>query len=453
LFTECGLLEFLRLSNNNLGGPILGGVNNKYLSNCGGTIYLDNNYFEGPLPNNLSGEVSIMDFHNNKLSGELDVSFWNIPSLEFLSVASNGLTGQIYPMICKLTGLVYLDISNNDFEGSIPNCSSKLMLIFLNISSNTLSGFPSYFFNSSNVEVLDIRYNRFMGSLDWIQHLYKIKVLLLGGNMFEGHISAELCHLQYLNIIDLSHNRLSGSLPPCIGAISFGYQYHTDDDGFLSNNYEMSFDVGLPSMNYDDPSFSYYSNLALQGFTFSTKGNIYTYSRGFYYLMSGIDLSVNMLSGEIPWEIGNLSHVKSLNLSHNFFIGQIPATFANMSAVESLDLSHNELSGPIPGQLTQMSSLEVFSVAYNNLSGCIPNSGQFSSFNMESYLGNTDLQNSSQGNQCSPVLGPMEVEDVGEASDDPVLYIICAASFVLAFWATVVFLFCLPFGQRVMLQL
>ncbi|XP_039840036.1 receptor-like protein 15 [Panicum virgatum] len=449
LFTECGSLEFLRLSNNNLGGPILGGANNKSI--CGGTIFLDSNNFEGPLPNNLSGEVSIMDFHDNKLSGELDVSFWNIPSLEFLSVASNSLTGQIYPMICKLTGLSYLDISNNDFEGSIPNCSSKLMLDFLNMSSNTLSGFPSYFFNSSNVEVIDIRYNRFMGSLDWIQHLYQIKMLLLGGNMFEGHISAKLCHLQYLNIIDLSHNRLSGSLPPCIGAISFGYYTDSYDDDFLSKNiYDVPFDVGLSNMH---SWFPYDANLVLPGFTFSTKGNIYTYSRGFYNLMSGIDLSANMLSGEIPWEIGNLSRVKSLNLSHNFFIGQIPATFANMSALESLDLSHNELSGSIPRQLTHMSSLEVFFAAYNNLSGCIPNSGQFSSFNMESYLGNADLQNSSKGSQCSPVLGPMEVEDVGEASDDPVLYIICAASFVLAFWATVAFLFCLPFGQRVMLQL
>ena len=451
LFTECGSRDFLRLSNNNLGGPILGGANNKSI--CGGTIFLDSNNFEGPLPNNLLGEVSIMDFHDNKLSGELDVSFWNIPSLEFLSVASNSLTGQIYPMICKLTGLSYLDISNNDFEGSIPNCSSKLMLDFLNMSSNTLSGFPSYFFDSSNIEVLDIRYNRFMGSLDWTQHLYQIKLLLLGGNMFEGHISAELCHLQYLNIIDLSHNRLSGSLPPCIGAIPFGY--HTDDDDFWSMFFMYMPDVHyhMEVMDYNDPSSLYDANIVLQGFTFSTKGNIYTYSRGFYHLMSGIDLLANMLSGEIPWEIGNLSHVKSLNLSHNFFIGQIPATFANMSALESLDLSHNELSGPIPWQLTQMSSLVVFSVAYNNLSGCIPNSGQFSSFNMESYLGNTDLQNSSKGSQCSPVLGPMEVEDVGEASDDPVLYIICAASFVLAFWATVAFLFCVPFGQRVMLQL
>jgi Leucine-rich repeat (LRR) protein len=170
LFTDCWL-EFLRLSNNSLGGPIFGGANNLSIS---GTIYLDSNYFEGPLPNNLSGDVEIMDFRDNKLSGELDVSFWNIPSLEFLSVASNGLTGQIYPMICKLIRLEYLDISNNNFEGSIPNCSSKLMLYFLNMSSNNLSGFPSHFFNSSNVEVLDIRYNRFMGSLDWIQHLYKI---------------------------------------------------------------------------------------------------------------------------------------------------------------------------------------------------------------------------------------------------------------------------------------
>jgi len=290
-----------------------------------------------------------------------------------------------------------------------------------------------------------------MGSLDWTQHLYQIKLLLLGGNMFEGHISAGLCHLQYLNIIDLSRNRLSGSLPPCIGVVPFGY--HTDDDDFLSNFfYDVPIDVALSSMDFDYP-FLYDVIYVLQGFTFSTKGNIYTFSRGFYNLMSGIDLSANMLSGEIPWEIENMSHVKSLNLSHNFFIGQIPATIANMSALESLDLSHNELSGPIPWQLIQMSSLEVFSVAYNNLSGCIPSSGQFSSFNMESYLGNTDLQNSSKENQCSLVLGPMEVEDVGEASDDPILYIICAPSFVLAFWATVAFLFCLPFGQRVMLQL
>ncbi|CAN6343591.1 unnamed protein product [Urochloa humidicola] len=126
-----------------------------------------------------------------------------------------------------------------------------------------------------------------------------------------------------------------------------------------------------------------------------------------------------------------------------------------MSAIESLDLSYNELSGSIPWELTQLCSLEVFSVAYNNLSGCIPNSGQFGSFIEESYTGNINLHNLSQGNRCFPVPGPVEEEeeDVGEASDDPILYIIGAASFVLAFWATVTFLFCHSFGQRVVLQL
>jgi Leucine-rich repeat (LRR) protein len=392
-----------------------------------------------------------MDFHDNKLSGDLDVSFWNTPLLNFFSVASNDLTGQIYPSICKLTGLQYLDLSDNDFKGSIPNCSGKLMLEFLNMSSNTLSGFPSYFFNTSCVVALDLSYNQFMGSLYWTKNLYQIKLLMLGTNMFEGHIPEDLCHLRYLNIIDLSHNKLLGSLPPCIGGISFGY--HPNDTNFWSMYSDFNFDVGQPDVNSDDPSFSYYDSILLRGFTFSTKGNLYMYGRGFLNLMSGIDLSMNMLSGEIPWEIGNLSHVKSLNLSHNFFTGQIPATFANLSAIESLDLSHNELSGPIPWQLTRMSSLEVFSVAYNNLSGCIPNSGQFDSFNMESYVGNTNLHNLSHGNQCSPIASPVDGEDVGEVSDDPILYTISAASFVLAFWATVVLVFYHSFGQRVVLQL
>jgi len=448
LFTNCSELKILKLSNNNLGGTILSGVRNlSFIS----AIYLASNNFEGALPNYLSGHLEIMDLHDNKLSGELDVSFWNLSSLQVLSIASNSLTGEIYPTICKLTGLQVLDMSANNFAGSLPNCSSKVTLHFLNMSSNTLSGFPSCFFDSSIVTVLDLRYNQFKGSLDWIQHLPQIKLLLLGGNTFEGQIPPNLCHLQSLNVIDLSHNRLLGSLPSCIGGMSFGYQF--DDLDFWSSVYYLDFGVGLSNMDIDDPSFMYNGHYDLQGFTFSTKGKLYTYGRSFFNLMLGIDLSANMLSGEIPWELGNLSHVKSLNLSNNFFTGQIPSTLANMSAIESLDLSHNQLIGSIPWQLTQLWSLEVFSVAYNNLSGCIPSSGQFSSFSWDSYLGNTNLHNVSRGNRCSPIPVHVEEEDVGGASDDPVLYIISAASFVLAFWATVAFTFCNSSRKCVVLQL
>ncbi|CAN6352192.1 unnamed protein product [Urochloa humidicola] len=447
VFTDFSALQILKLSNNKLTGLILWGASNLSIASA---MYLDSNNFEGALPNNLSGNLKTIDLHGNKLSGELDVSFWNLSELQVLSVASNSLTGEIYPAICKLTGIQFLDMSDNNFEGSIPNCDNKLKLRFLNLSRNTLSGFPTGFFNSSYVTVLDLGYNQFNGSLDWIQCLSQIMLLQLGGNGFEGHMSPSICHLQYLNVIDVSNNKLSGSLPPCIGGMPFGYHM---DDLFQSSIQNLDSQMDFSHMDMDDRDFIYGNSYDLQGFTFYTKGNQYTYGRSFFSLMSGIDLSANMLSGEIPWEIGNLSHVKSLNLSHNFFSGRIPATIANMSAIESLDLSHNELSGSIPWQLTQLWSLEVFSVAYNNLSGCILNSGQFGSFSAESYTGNSNLHNLSQGNSCSPVPGSGEEDDVAEACDDPVLYIISAASFVLAFWATVAFMFCHSFGQGLVLKM
>ncbi|RCV35716.1 hypothetical protein SETIT_7G262300v2 [Setaria italica] len=348
LFTDLPSLQILKLSNNNLGGSIF-----------------------GTLPSNLSGNLVIMDLHANKLSGKLDVSFWDLSSLAVLSVASNNLTGEIYPDICKLTSLQILDMSDNNFVGS----NTKLCRVF---------------FNSSYVTAMDLRHNQFTGTLHWIQYLSRIKLLLLGGNRFEGHISPNLCHLRFFTVINLSHNRLSGSLPSCIGGIAFGY--HADD------------------LQY-----------GLQGFTYFTKGNLYTYRHSFINIMFGIDLSGNMLSGEVPQEMGNLSHVKSLNLSHNFFTGRIPATLTNMSSIEILDLSHNELS-------------------------CIPDSGQFSTFSMNSYQGNKNLRN-----MCPASLGPVapapEDVDDDETSNDPTLYMVSAASFALAFWATVAFTFCHSYGR------
>lgn len=257
-----------------------------------------------------------------------------------------------------------------------------------------------------------------------------------------------------MSIIDFSQNRLSGSIPPCIGDIPFEDR---GDLSFWSSIDVGSFGGGFDGMDLYDPGYIYNSHYDLQGFTFATKGNLYTYGRNFFDMMSGIDLSANMLSGEIPRELGNLSHIKSLNLSDNLFTGPIPATLANMSEIESLDLSHNRLNGPIPWQLTRLSSLEVFSVAYNNLSGCVPDTGQFGSFDMNSYKGNNNLHKASPGSRsCTSSSGPVTSSDrVGKVSNDSdlILDVVSVVSFVLTFWATVAFVFCHSFGQRVILKL
>uniref|UniRef100_A0A0E0PEV9 non-specific serine/threonine protein kinase n=1 Tax=Oryza rufipogon TaxID=4529 RepID=A0A0E0PEV9_ORYRU len=436
VFTDFLELWTLSASNNQLGGLVFGGM--KKLS-IGFAMHLQNNKFEGTLPRNLSGALVIMDLHDNSLSGELDTSFWNLSKLQVLDLSGNHITGSIPQKICSLASIEILDLSNNNLSGSIPRCASA-SLSSLNLYGNSLSGnISDDLFNTSNLMYLDMRHNKLTGNLNWLRHLDKIKTLSLGWNDFEGQITPNLCKLKCPRIIDFSHNKLSGSLPPCVGNISC-------ESDTAAQNYSPLLLIYVIIEAYiivHDPI----------DFTFATKGGQYTYGYNFFDLMSGIDLSGNMLSGEIPWELGNLSHIKSLNLSNNFFTGQIPASFANMSEIESLDLSHNELSGLIPWQLTKLSSLAVFSVAYNNLSGCIPNSGQFGTYGMDSYQGNSNLRSMSKGNICSPDSGAGDLPSEGRDSmaDDPVLYAVSAASFVLAFWGTVAFLFFHPLGRRAIL--
>ncbi|KAJ7962821.1 putative Leucine-rich receptor-like kinase family protein [Quillaja saponaria] len=97
-------------------------------------------------------------------------------------------------------------------------------------------------------------------------------------------------------------------------------------------------------------------------------------------MLSGLDLSCNELTGEIPVEIGDLQQIRALNLSHNHLSGSIPKSLSNLTQVESLDLSYNNLSGEIPSQLAELHYSAIFNLSYNNLSGITPTSGQFANF-------------------------------------------------------------------------
>lgn len=282
-------------------------------------LYLDNNKFGGTIPQNLSGQsLMFMDLHDNELSRKLGTSFWKLPSLVILDLSGNRMTGKIDPHICGFTQIGLLDLSSNKLTGYVPNCSF-VALNLLNLSGNSLTGDIS--FNATSLIALDIRNNQFTGNLHWVRYLHNIRILSLGRNKFEGQITPNLCKLLYLRVIDLSHNKLTGSLPACIGNISSN-----------SDTYHQMFG----SANWTTNPYNSFHGIE---FTFASKGNPYTYGGSFLVSMSGINLSPNMLSGEIPWELGNLRHIKSLNLSNNFFVGSIPTTFGSMEEIESLHLS------------------------------------------------------------------------------------------------------------------
>lgn len=59
--------------------------------------------------------------------------------------------------------------------------------------------------------------------------------------------------------------------------------------------------------------------------------------------VTSLDLSANILSGDIPVEIGDLRGQQTLNLSHNHLLRNIAEEIGRMVNLESLDMSCNQL--------------------------------------------------------------------------------------------------------------
>ena len=62
-------------------------------------------------------------------------------------------------------------------------------------------------------------------------------------------------------------------------------------------------------------------------------------------------LDDNLLSGEIPPELGGIANLRILFLSDNRLSGEVPPEFGNLTNLSWLFLSGNELSGCMPDSL------------------------------------------------------------------------------------------------------
>ncbi|KAJ4973125.1 hypothetical protein NE237_006299 [Protea cynaroides] len=78
-----------------------------------------------------------------------------------------------------------------------------------------------------------------------------------------------------------------------------------------------------------------------------------------------------MNSGEIPSETFSCSSLRHLNLNNNF-TGQIP--HGSISKLETLNLSNNMLSGEIPAEIRLFTGLKFLDLGGNVLKGNILNS-------------------------------------------------------------------------------
>ena len=80
----------------------------------------------------------------------------------------------------------------------------------------------------------------------------------------------------------------------------------------------------------------------------------------------------NMLSGEIPGELGSLTNLQQLILNQNMLSGEIPDELGNLANLLYLYLYENELSGEVPGELGSLTNLQALYLSTNELSGPLP---------------------------------------------------------------------------------
>ena len=88
--------------------------------------------------------------------------------------------------------------------------------------------------------------------------------------------------------------------------------------------------------------------------------------------VTGLDLSENRLTGDIPSELASLSSLERLYLHDNNLSGEIPSWVGALSNLQWLDLGENRLSGEIPTELGDLTDLQELLLDNNQLAGEIP---------------------------------------------------------------------------------
>ncbi|QHO26604.1 uncharacterized protein DS421_7g201050 [Arachis hypogaea] len=289
----------------NLNGNQFEGLLPKSLPNCTELVDLNlgNNQFEDTFPNWLQNllNLKILVLRGNKLHGpiaelksEKMFSTMKIPgdkehSWSYYIQTGAGISGEgrIQPeyhdsITATIKGtntpyakiprvLAMIDLSENKFEGEIPDVFGELQaLISLNLSHNSLIGpIPRSLGNLTNLESLD-----------------------LSSNMLDGNIPAELTNLNFLEVLNLSQNQLVGPIPR-------GKQFDT----FSNNSYVGNLGLcGLPlsiQCNNNVPLKQYPSSEAEDKFGFGWKPVAIGYACG---MVLGIGLGFCVFSiGKPQW--------------------------------------------------------------------------------------------------------------------------------------------------------
>ncbi|KAD6794491.1 hypothetical protein E3N88_05387 [Mikania micrantha] len=278
------------------------------------------------------------------------------------------LTGTMPEEFANLTFLQEIDLSRNYINGSIPSRLGQLPLRTLSLLGNRLSGpIPSEIGDITTLEELVLEDNLFEGQLPSnLGRALSLRRILLSANNFTGTIPESFGNLTNLEDFRIDGSTLSGRMPSLIGnwtrLTRLDWQ-GTSMEGpipttisLLTNLTELRItDLTGPSSSFPD----------LQNMT----------------SMLRLHLRNCMLTGSIPEYIGQMTELRNLDLSFNMLDGQVPDSIGRVR-FETVFLNNNSLSGNIPAWA--FVGNRKIDLSYNNFTQAQQRGCQQSSLNLVS---------------------------------------------------------------------
>ncbi|GFY93087.1 hypothetical protein Acr_08g0014830 [Actinidia rufa] len=165
-------------------------------------LYLSENRLNGTIPTSICAmkNLEVLSLRTNQFSGEIPKCWNRSQPLWVVDLTNNNLTGTIPSSMGYLRSLNILMLSNNVLEGEIPpSLQNCLQLMTIDLGGNKLSGILPVWIGTS---------------------LRSTSMIRLRSNSFRGIIPQEWCRLPILHILDLAGNNISGAIPSCIGSLN-----------------------------------------------------------------------------------------------------------------------------------------------------------------------------------------------------------------------------------------
>ena len=318
--------------------------------------------------------VIALDLSHTGLNGRIPAELSALDGLAVLRLGDNRLAGSIPPELGALSGLRTLNLENNALTGAIPDELGALQgLVSLRLGNNALTGLTRQFTTLVNLRVLALEDNLLTGRIHRrLGKLPHLEELRLENNRLYGRIPRKLGRLARLAVLRLGGNAFSDCVP---AAAHTAQVRHNDLD---------SADLLCESSPWTKPGL-FEDGARLMRLRDILAGDAvlnWSYARpvsswqgvfiGRHGRVGALRLQDMNLTGRIPPELGELSHLYVLRLDGNRLTGPIPPELGNLTRLRLLSLDGNRLTGPIPPALANLSNLGQLWLADNRLTGSIP---------------------------------------------------------------------------------